>query len=107
MELGKDLQNLLLLGIGAAALTAEKGKEIVEELIKRGEITVEQGKALNEELKHKAKEVLKDSVTINIVQEETFDSLLNNIDKLSPEQLAVLKEKLNNVPPQDSSESDE
>ncbi len=107
MEFGKDLQNLLLLGIGAAALTAEKSKEIVDELIKKGELTVDQGKALNEELKYKAKEVLKDSVTVNVIRQETFDTLLSNIDKFTPEQIAALKEKLDSVAPEETTEKDE
>ena len=54
-ELGSDLKKILLAGIGAVAVTAEKGEEIVKELVKKGEITLEQGKVLNEELKHKVK----------------------------------------------------
>ena len=47
-ELGSDLKKILLAGIGAVAVTAEKGEEIVKELVKKGEITLEQGKVLNE-----------------------------------------------------------
>ena len=42
---------------GALATTVEKGQEIVDDLVKKGELTVEQGKALNTELKRKAEEV--------------------------------------------------
>ena len=42
-----DLKKVFLAGIGAAALTIEKSKEVVDELVEKGEITVEQGKALN------------------------------------------------------------
>ena len=52
MDLGKDLKNLLLAGIGAVAVTAEKSQALLDELVKKGELTVEQGKVLNEELKH-------------------------------------------------------
>ena len=34
----------------------EKSQEIVDDLVKKGELTVEQGKALNAELKHKVQE---------------------------------------------------
>ncbi len=50
-NLESDLKKVLLAGIGALATTVEKSKDIVDELVKKGEITVEQGKALNEELK--------------------------------------------------------
>ena len=52
MELGEGLKKILLVGIGTAAVTAEKSKEILDELVKKGELTVEQGKVLNQELKH-------------------------------------------------------
>ena len=49
-EIGENVKKLMLLGIGAVAATAEKSKEVVDELVKKGELTVEQGKTLNEEL---------------------------------------------------------
>ncbi len=55
-DLGEGLRKVMLAGIGALAATYEKGSEIVDELVKKGEITVEQGKALNTELKHKVAE---------------------------------------------------
>jgi polyhydroxyalkanoate synthesis regulator phasin len=39
------------------ATGAEKGQEVVDKLVEKGELTVAQGKALNEELKRKAKDV--------------------------------------------------
>lgn len=51
MELGEGIKKILLAGIGTAAVTAEKSKEVLDELVKKGELTVEQGKVLNQELK--------------------------------------------------------
>ena len=59
MELGEGLKKILLVGIGTAAVTAEKSKEILDELVKKGELTVEQGKVLNQELKHNIKSTVK------------------------------------------------
>ena len=53
---GDGLRKVFLAGIGALATTVEKSQEIVDELVKKGELTVEQGKALNAELKHKVAE---------------------------------------------------
>ena len=39
-KLGDDIKKLLLAGIGAAAGTAEKSKEILEEMGQKGELTV-------------------------------------------------------------------
>ena len=40
-RLGEDVKKVLLAGIGAAALTAEKSKDVIDELVKKGELTVE------------------------------------------------------------------
>ena len=58
MKLGDGIKKLILVGIGAAAATAEKSQQIVEDLVKKGEITVEQGKELNQELKRNVKKSL-------------------------------------------------
>ena len=47
--------------VGALATTGEKSQEIVDDLVKKGELTGEQGKALNAELKHKVAEVKESS----------------------------------------------
>lgn len=61
LNLGEGLRKIVLAGIGALATTYEKSSEIVNELVKKGEITVEQGKALNTELKRKVSEVVDDA----------------------------------------------
>lgn len=55
-DLGEGLRKVMLAGIGALATTYEKGGELVDELVRKGELTVEQGKALNTELKRKVSE---------------------------------------------------
>ncbi len=55
-DLGEGVRKFFLAGVGAAAMGAEKSQEIVESLVKKGELTVEQGKTVNEELKHKFKD---------------------------------------------------
>lgn len=59
--LGDGLRKVLLAGIGALATGYEKSSELVDELVKKGEITVEQGKALNIELKRKVSETVEDA----------------------------------------------
>lgn len=93
-NLGGDLKKLLLAGIGAAALTSEKTKELIEELVKKGELTVEQGKVLNEELKHNVKQKIRENVTINVASPQSVDELEQAIGKLSPEELSALKGRI-------------
>ena len=57
-DLTDGLRKMFLAGVGVVATGAEKTQEVVEELVKKGELTVEQGKTLNQELTRKAKEVI-------------------------------------------------
>lgn len=72
--IGDGFRDVFLAGIGAMAITGEKtkelvdqlvekgeitvdqGRDLVEQLISKGEITVDQGKQINSELKHRAEE---------------------------------------------------
>ena len=60
-DLGEGVRKLFLIGVGAAATTAEKSQEVVDNLVKKGELTVAQGKAVNEELKHTIKNAAGDT----------------------------------------------
>ena len=53
-NIGDGIKNIILAGIGAMAYTGEKGKEIIDQLVDKGEITLDQGRELNEELRRKA-----------------------------------------------------
>ena len=92
MELGDGLKKLLLAGVGTVAVTAEKSREILDELVKKGELTVEQGKVLNQELKHNIKETIKTKTSSSA--EAPKEDIRDTLSKLSPEQLAELKEQI-------------
>lgn len=91
--IGENVKKILLAGIGAVAVTTEKSKEILDEMVKKGELTVEQGKVLNEELKHNIKKTVKEkvNVSVKVSDPEELDELL---DKMTPEQIALLKERI-------------
>ena len=84
MDFTDTMKNLLLAGVGAVAVTAEKSKEIVGELVKKGELTVEEGKSLNEELKRKASEKVNGCV-------------MDSVDKMSKEERDALRAKLDEL----------
>ena len=88
MELGEGIKKLLLAGIGTAAVTAEKSKEVLDELVKKGELTVEQGKVLNQELKHNIKESVKKNVNVTL-KPSNPDELKEVLGKMTPDQLAA------------------
>ena len=84
MDFSDCMKKVFLAGVGAAASAAESVSDIVGRLVEKGEITVEQGKVLNEELKKDAKQKAK---------KHLFDAL----EKLSPEERAELKQKLEEI----------
>ena len=88
-----NIKKVLLAGIGAVAVTGEKSKELLDEMVKKGELTVEQGKALNEELKHNIKKTMKEKVNVSVKASspEELDTLL---DEMTTEQLRLLKERI-------------
>ena len=89
-NLGDGLKKVLLAGIGAVAVTAEKSKEILDEMVKRGELTVEQGKVLNKELKHNIRKTVKENVKVS-VKPSSPEELSELLDQMTPEQMEALK----------------
>ena len=88
-RLSEELNTLFLAGVGAAAVTAEKTKALVGELVEKGRLTVEQGRVLNEELHHRS-----GPVSRAVPPDSEADQLLRSLDRMSPEDLAALKAKL-------------
>ena len=110
MELGEGLKKILLVGIGTAAVTAEKSKEILDELVRKGELTVEQGKVLNQELKHNIKSTVKtaaDSVKENAARKNEQEELKATISKLTPGQLAAVKAQIESMQAEAAREKEE
>ena len=76
---GENIKKVLLAGIGAVAITTEKSKDLLNEMVKKGELTVEQGKVLNEELKHNIKKTVRENVNVSVKAsspEELADRLM-------------------------------
>ena len=102
-RLTDGLKKILLAGIGTVAVTAEKSKEVLDEMVKRGELTVEQGKVLNQELKHNIKDTVKKNVNVSVKPQsgEELEELLGN---MTPDQLADLKDKISQMQEKDAAE---
>lgn len=86
MLLSDGIKKIMLAGIGAVAVTAEKSKELIDELVAKGELTVEQGKVLNEELAHKKK----------------TNQVLSQMDYCTPEELDAIQKKLDKLQKKES-----
>lgn len=92
-DLSTELKRIFLAGVGAIAVTAEKSQQMVEELVKKGELTVEQGKVLNEELKRDVSEKVKEAVS-NIQGTEPVEKIAERVNQMTAEERAILKAKL-------------
>lgn len=93
MVLSDGLKKILLAGVGAAATTVDAAKDLVDQLVAKGELTVEQGKVLNEELRHNIKEKVNDHLTVNIVKE--YKDVMNAVDHMNKDERDQLRAKLN------------
>jgi polyhydroxyalkanoate synthesis regulator phasin len=101
MNLSEDLKKIFLVTVGAVAITAEKSKQVIDELIKQGELTVEQGKVLNEELKRNMKEKGRDvrsspddnSNSNNNRDRDSFN-IVNQLEQMSEGEIQAIKDKI-------------
>jgi len=94
---GDDLKKIFLAGLGAVAVTSEKSKQIVDDLVKKGELTLDQGKTLNEELKHNIKDKVKEHVTVTVNQPADIESIKKAVGNLSGKELEELKTEISRV----------
>lgn len=96
MNLTGDLKKIFLAGVGATAITAEKGSQILKELVNKGELTVEQGKELNQELRHTIRNQRQKPETSGEEKDSASDeeSVTKMLSSLSEDQMAQLKNLL-------------
>ena len=92
MEFTEGLRKEFLAGVGAVASTAENAKELIDDLVEKGELTVAQGRMLNEELKHTAKEKVKEHISVTVTR--NYTDAMNSVDQMTEEELNALKEKI-------------
>ena len=96
----EGLKKILYAGIGTVAVTAEKMKDVLDVMIEKGEMTVEQGKVLNQELKHNIKKTMKENLNVS-VKANTPDELTELLEKMSPEQIELLKAQISQMEEED------
>jgi len=75
-DFSDNVRKIFLAGVGAVATTAEKGQDLVNDLVQKGELTVDQGKLLNTELSHKIKK------TSNKAAEKICDAAFDYADRM-------------------------
>ena len=96
------LRKTFLSLVGAAAVTAEKATEIVDELVKKGEITVDEGKKLAKELQEKG-EVAQDELSQKVKKE--VESTMNKFGYVKKEEFEAMKKELESLKTKNSKET--
>lgn len=81
MDSKMNLREVILAGVGSVAYSLEKGMEMVDELVKKGELTVNQGKELNQELKNKFSQA-KQEYKAQRVSRDEFQELEARVTRL-------------------------
>ena len=97
MDVSENIRKLIMAGIGAVSMTAEKSQEVLEQLAKKGEEAVNQGKEINEQLRHDVKEAIKENVTVVEQKPADKDSILSALEGLSDEERKEILEKLHSL----------
>ncbi len=95
-DLSNELKKIFLAGVGAVAVSAEKSKELLDELVEKGELTVEQGKVLNEELKRDMTKKVNEVVSA-VQPAESVDKIANRVNEMTAEERALLRKSLEEV----------
>lgn len=87
------LKNILLAGIGTVSYSYEKGRDLVDEMVKKGELTIQEGEALDWELKrYFKKEGPKEAATSWF--EDTINRILEEMHVASKEEMNELKDQV-------------
>lgn len=93
----EELKNIIIMGLGAMAMTNEKAQELKKELLEKGTKIYNDSKVANEELKHTIKDKIKENVTVVVENKDlTTDELVDKIKNMDEEEkkeiLNLLKE---------------
>lgn len=92
----ETIKKILYAGLGIFALSEEKAKEIVEELVKQGEITSQEAEQLISDLKNKAWEKGKnfeEKIALKIKDYLKINELEDRVKKLETE-IEKIREKI-------------
>ena len=95
MDITEGIKKIFLAGVGAVATTGEAAKNLIDNLVEKGELSIEQGKVLNEELKHHIQTRVDEAKSERAAQR--MEQLSSQIRSMSDEELEQLKEVIRKV----------
>lgn len=85
------LERVFLLGVGAASMTREKVQELVDELVKKGQLSKEEGEALLGKTAGRARE---QSVNIKEMASDAYQDTLRTMNIARQEQIEELEHRI-------------
>lgn len=91
MPMSDMLERVFLLGVGAASITREKVQELVDELVKKGQLTKEEGEALLDKTAERARE---QSVNIKEMASDAYQDTLRTMNIARQEQIEELEHRI-------------
>lgn len=89
-----NLKNIILAGIGSIAYTYEKAADMVDVLVKKGELTINQGKELNEELKKVLNENKQNQTNVDA---QAIKDAINELNLPTKQDIEDIKTRLDNL----------
>lgn len=87
-------KRIFLTGLGAVAVTAEKAGEMIDELVKKGELTFEQGKEMAKEYREKFGTQMQG---LDKKVENAVSSVLSSMNIATKDDLKKLQDKLDQL----------
>jgi len=87
----ETLRKVLLLGLGAAAVSADKIREVIDDLVKRGEMTAEEGRKLCAEMLARSEEERR---KLNERIREQIRDMLKELGVADRTQVAAMEERI-------------
>lgn len=90
-DLNEMFQRVMLLGIGAAALTREKVEELVNDLVEKGKLTADEGRELLEETTGRAK---REGLNLKEMAADSYQDALRVMNVATRESVEELERRL-------------
>lgn len=87
-------KRIFLTGLGAVAVTAEKAGEMIDELVKKGELTFEQGKEIAKEYREKFGTQMQE---FDNKVESAVSNVLSSMNIATKDDLKKLQDKLDQL----------
>ena len=95
MENKLSLRSILLAGVGSIAYSLERGMELINEMVEKGELTVAQGKELNQELRNKYSQQKSDND--NALGSSRFQEFIASINPATKEDIQQLEARISRL----------